>query len=46
MAYDLVLRGARVLDPAQKTDGIFDVAVSDGRIAAVAQRLRKRGIRK
>ncbi len=33
--YDLVLQGGRVIDPAQNLDGIFDVAVRDGYIAAV-----------
>ena len=45
MKYDLVLRGARVLDPAQDTDGISDVAVSNGRIAAVAKDLPEEGRR-
>ena len=35
MAYDLLLRGGRVIDPAQSLDGAYDVAVSEGRIAAV-----------
>ena len=35
MQYDLLLRGGRVIDPAQKLDGLFDVAVKDGVIAAV-----------
>jgi dihydroorotase len=35
MLYDLLLRGGRVIDPAQNLDGIHDVAVKDGRIAAV-----------
>ena len=34
--YDLVLAGGSVLDPASGTDGVLDVAVTDGRIAAVA----------
>jgi dihydroorotase len=34
--YDLVLRGGRVIDPAQGLDGVRDVAVSAGRIAAIA----------
>ena len=33
--YDLILQGGRVIDPAQDIDGLFDVAVRDGRIAAV-----------
>ncbi len=35
--YDLVLRGGRVICPASGIDGIRDVAVRDGRIAAVAE---------
>lgn len=34
--YDLVLRGGRVIDPARDVDGLFDVAVRGGTIAAVA----------
>jgi dihydroorotase len=37
--YDLILRGGRVIDPAQGLDGMFDVAVRDGRIAAVGNSL-------
>jgi dihydroorotase len=33
--YDLVLRGGHVIDPANGIDGVMDVAVSGGRIAAV-----------
>lgn len=33
--YDLILRGGRVICPASGIDGIRDVAVKDGRIAAV-----------
>lgn len=35
MLYDLLLRGGRVIDPAQNLDGTYDVAVRDGLIAAV-----------
>jgi len=35
MLYDLLLRGGRVIDPAQGIDGIHDVAIKDARIAAV-----------
>ena len=35
MLYDLLLRSGRVIDPAQDLDGIFDVAIKGGRIAAV-----------
>jgi dihydroorotase len=34
--YDLLLRGGRVVCPASGIDGVMDVAVRDGRIAAVA----------
>src|SRR5215468_2661892 len=34
--YDFVIAGGRVIDPAGGRDGIFDVAVAGGRIAAVA----------
>ena len=33
--YDLLLKGGHVIDPANRMDGIFDVAVSGGKIAAV-----------
>jgi dihydroorotase len=34
--HDLLLTGGRVLDPATGLDGAFDIAVTDGRISAVA----------
>ena len=37
--YDLVIKGGRVLDPARKLDAVRDVAIADGRIAAVAASL-------
>ena len=37
--YDLILRGGRVVDPAQGLDGLLDVAVRGGRIAAVGKAL-------
>jgi len=33
--YDLLIRGGRVVDPGRKLDGLLDVAISGGRIAAV-----------
>ena len=33
--FDLLLRGGRVIDPASGIDGIKDVAIRDGKIAAV-----------
>ena len=32
---DILLRGGRVIDPATGRDGVFDVAIADGRIAGV-----------
>ena len=34
--FDLVLKGGRAIDPAQGIDGGHDVAIADGKIAAVA----------
>ena len=34
-AYDVVLKGGRVIDPANGTDAVLDVAVAGGKIAAV-----------
>ena len=33
--YDLIIRAGRVIDPSVRLDAICDVAISDGRIAAV-----------
>jgi dihydroorotase len=41
--FELVLKGGRVIDPAQGIDGIQDVAVADGKIAAVAPDLAGAG---
>lgn len=35
MRYDLVLKGARLIDPAQGLDQVADLAFSDGRVAAI-----------
>ena len=35
MQYDMLLSGGRVIDPAQGIDGTLDVAIQDGRVAAV-----------
>ena len=34
--YDTVIRGGRVIDPASEVDGELDVAISGGKVAAVA----------
>jgi dihydroorotase len=39
MAYDLVLRGGRVVDPSQGIDRVTDVAFAEGRVAAVGDHL-------
>jgi dihydroorotase len=41
--FDLVLRGGRVIDPAQGIDGIRDVAIVEGKIAAVGPDLSGTG---
>ena len=38
--YDLILRGGRVIDPAQAIDGINDVAFTAGKVAAVGRALK------
>src|SRR5688500_5252710 len=35
-AYDILLKGAHVIDPKNKISGVRDVAIRDGFIAAVA----------
>ncbi len=37
--FDLVLKGGRVIDPAQGIDAVSDVAFKDGRVAAVGPNL-------
>src|SRR5436190_11651334 len=38
-AYDLVVAGGRVIDPANGLDGVRDIGIRKGRIAAVAPKL-------
>ena len=33
--YDLIIKGGRVVDPSQRIDGVRDLAISNGRIAAI-----------
>jgi dihydroorotase len=40
MAYDLILRGGRVIDPSQKLDAISDVAFTGGKVTAVGKDLK------
>src|ERR1051326_1311574 len=44
--YEIVLRGGRVIDPANSIDGTMDVAVKDNRIAAVAAHIADQQARK
>lgn len=37
--YDLILKGARVLDPSRNMDGAFDVAVKDGKISGLEKEI-------
>ena len=37
--FDLVLKGGRVIDPAQGIDAVLDVAFADGKVAAVGTEL-------
>ena len=44
--YDLVITGDRVIDPANGLNGAAQVAVKDGKIAAVAERLPPHNVEK
>ena len=37
--YDLIIRGGRVIDPSVRLDGVRDVAIANGRIAAIEARV-------
>jgi dihydroorotase len=39
MAFDLILRGGRVIDPAQKLDRVTDIAFAGGKVAKVGDGL-------
>ncbi len=39
VAYDLLIRGGRVIDPAQQLSGVRDVAIAGGRVARVAENI-------
>jgi dihydroorotase len=40
MAFDLILRGGRVIDPSQKLDAVTDVAFADGKVAMIGNDLK------
>src|SRR5579871_6745411 len=37
--YDLLLRGGRVIDPAQGREGMYDIAITGGRVVAVERKI-------
>lgn len=37
--YELILRGARVMDPRSGMDGRFDVAIAQGKVARISRRI-------
>ena len=37
MPYDLLIKGGHVFDPGQDLDGVLDIAITDGKIAAIAE---------
>ena len=39
MAFDLILRGGRVVDPSQNLDRVTDVAFAGGKVARIGERL-------
>ena len=43
--HDLVLKGGRVIDPAQNIDRVTDVAFADGKVAAIGDGLQARDTR-
>ena len=40
MMYDVLLKGGRVVDPSQGINRVKDVAVRDGKVVALADRIR------
>ncbi|RYG54195.1 MAG: amidohydrolase/deacetylase family metallohydrolase [Chitinophagaceae bacterium] len=42
-SYNIVIKGGHVIDPKNNIDGIMDVAISDGKIAAVAKNIDPKG---
>jgi len=40
MSYELIVKGGRVIDPAQGIDGVMDVAFAGGKVAAVGKNLK------
>jgi dihydroorotase len=40
MAHDLILKGARVIDPSQNHDGVMDVAFTEGKVSGFGKDLK------
>src|ERR1700751_1731119 len=40
MAFDLILKGGRIIDPSQKLDRVADIAFTDGKVAKIDANLR------
>src|ERR1700757_3218782 len=40
MAFDLILKGGRIIDPSQKLDRVADIAFADGKVAKIDANLR------
>src|SRR5882757_9209673 len=45
MSYDLILKGGRVIDPAQNIDRVTDVAFTGGKVAAIGDGLTAKDTR-
>jgi dihydroorotase len=43
MAFDLILRNGRIIDPSQNLDRVADVAFAGGKVAKVSERLEANG---
>src|ERR1700759_1361328 len=43
MAFDLILRSGRVIDPSQNIDRVADVAFAGGKVAKIGERLESEG---
>src|SRR5579871_2994578 len=41
--YDLVIKGGRIIDPSRKLDAMRDIAIAEGRIAAIAANISAEG---
>jgi dihydroorotase len=40
MSFDLILRGGRIVDPSQNLDAVADLAFTNGKIAAIGDRIQ------